>query len=405
MKKVLLLLAGVSLGYTAMAQEGKVLEAFEYRTVYLTESKTGNVDVAVENLLKAKAAIDEASADERTSGKSKTWKRRFDIYMNILMDTSKSARIVALKEDAIKQAIESNKKARTVEINEKKGTPKIFEEQELSIYSQVLAKILYMSGYEAATKEFYAEAGEAFELAHQVYGDINRPDTASLTNAFISYSNAIKEKPEYTDKALALGKKIVDMKLNDAPLYGTLANIYINKGDTAGALNLIKTARAQFPNEPSFITSEFNMYVEMKEDEKALAALNDAIKAYEGNNAMLRDLYFNAGFIFDQKKDYANARINYKKSYEMDKSFVEALNNLAGTYLEEANPIITQMNNLPPKEVAKYKEMKAKAQAIYKEAAGYLEEVYKVKPTDKLKNNLYELYNFLDDSENLKRFE
>lgn len=405
MKKLILAAAGLYIGVSAMAQEGKILEAYEYRSVYLTESRSGNADVAIENLLKAKNAIDIASTDERTATKSKTWKRKFDVYFSILSDTSKSSRLLPFKEEAIKTCIEANKKARTIEVNEKNGKPKIFEEGELDIYSQVLAKILYMSGYEAATKEFYAEAGEAFELAHQVYGDIGRPDTASLTNAFISYTNAASSKEEYRPKAIELGNKIVSMKIKDAPLYNSLSKLHIANGDTTQALQVIKSARSEFPNEPSFITSEFNIYIEMGKNDLALKALNDALEAYKEDPEMMRDLYFNYGYILDQEKKIEGAREYYIKSYEIDNNFTSALNNLAGTYLEEANPIINDMNNLPVNEVTKYKEMKAKAQVLYKEAAKYLEKVYALEPTDKLKMNLYELYNFLDDQENMKRFE
>ena len=57
------------------------------------------------------------------------------------------------------------------------------------------------------------------------------------------------------------------------------------------------------------------------------------------------------------------------------------------------------------KEQKKYNEFKAKAKTLYQEGANYLEKVYEVEKTDKTKNTLYELYNFIDNPEKIKLYE
>ncbi|MGQ3014824.1 MAG: tetratricopeptide repeat protein, partial [Flavobacteriales bacterium] len=182
-------------------------------------------------------------------------------------------------------------------------------------------------------------------------------------------------------------------------LYSAISDIYLAKGDTTTALKTISDARKQFPQEAGFITSEFNLYFSMKQMDRAKQALDEAMVAYKDDKDMLRNLKFNAGFIYDQKKDYETARKYYKEALELDPKFSEAMNNLAGTYLEEANPIINEMNALPLNETAKYKAMKEKASALYKEAGTILEQAYELNPNDKLKRTLADLYGFLGDEE------
>lgn len=406
MKKIVLFLAA-ALGSFGMAsaQEGKVLEAFESMSIYRSELASGNVDIAVKNLLDAKEAIDAASQDPRTSVKSKTWKRRAEVYLTILSDTNKSSRIVPLQPTALDEVIISIKKARTVEVNERTGKPKIFEEDQLNMMVRTITYMANMSGMQAAEKNMNDVAAVIFEKSFDLSESGGIVDTNALVNAFISANKAwdetddAKKKVEMQDLALRLGKRIIEYKFTDAPLYNAIADVYLAKGDTASALKTIADARKEFPQEAGFITSEFNLYFSMKQMDRAQKALDEAMVAYKDDPKMLRNLKFNAGYIYDQKKDYEKARKYYQEAIDLDPNFLEAMNNLAGTYLEEANPMINEMNSLPLNETAKYKEMKQKAQALYAKAGVILEKVYAQQPSPKLKRTLADLFGFLGDEE------
>lgn len=406
MKKIALFFA-LALGSLSLAsaQETKVLEAYESMNIYRSEMANGNVDVAIKNLLDAKAAIDMATQDPKTAGKSKTWKRKVEVYLTILSDTNKSSKIVPLQAAALDEVIAAVKKARTVEVNEKTGKPKIFEEDQLTMIMNTIGIYAYNAGIKASEQKMYDIAALSFEKAFDLKESINVVDTNALVNAFISANMAWQEtedkakKTEMQDMALKLGKRIIEYKFTDAPLYSAISDIYLAKGDTTTALKTIADARKQFPQEAGFITSEFNLYFSMKQMDRAKQALDEAMVAYKDDKDMLRNLKFNAGFIYDQKKDYETARKYYREALELDPKFSEAMNNLAGTYLEEANPIINEMNALPLNETAKYKAMKEKASALYKEAGTILEQAYELNPNDKLKRTLADLFGFLGDEE------
>lgn len=407
MKKVIIGIFALALGFTANAQEDKYIEANEYRMVYMTEINGGDKEVAVENLLRAKAAIDAASMHENTKVKSKTWKRKFDIYINILTDTSKDARIVALKKDAIDVCIEANELARSVEVD-KKGNPKIHEQDQLNILSQVLRYSLFTGATELNKQENYSDAGLMYSKAYRLSKSSKSIDTGAVINTFISYHNAAGDKAEFRKDAIAWGDTIVKMGLNapeDVNLYSMVARLKLANGDTTQALEVITFGRKLFPTEASFITSQFNIYNQMGNKEKAAESLNEAIVAYKEDPAMLSILFFNMGAIAQSEKRDSEAREFYSKAIEADPKNIGALNNIATTYINEANIIINEMNNLPLKEQKKYNEFKAKAKTLYQEGANYLEKVYEVEKTDKTKNSLYELYNFIDNPEKIKLYE
>lgn len=409
MKRIILGLVGLTLGFTAMAQEDKYIEANEYLLVYRTEINGGNKDVAVNNLLRAKNSIDAASQHENTAVKSKTWKRKFDIYLTILTDTSKDARIVVLKEKAIDACIEADQKARTVELD-KKGNPKIHEKDQLEILTATLRYSLFMGANELSKQENNAAAGLFFGKAYELSKNSRSIDTGAVMNAFISYYNASGDSVKYLDKAVEWGNELLGLRLSakeDMALYSMIANTKLRAKDTTGALDVLAYGRKMFPMEASFITTQFNIYNDLGEKDKAAAALNDAINMYKDDPKMLAVLYFNMGTINQTDGKIAEAKEMYEKAIAVDPENPNAYNNLATLYINEANPMINEMNNLPLNEQKKYKELKEKSKALYRKAAELLEVVYEkdANKSTKLKGTLYDLYNFIDDEAKIKLYE
>ncbi len=409
MKRLILGLVGLTLGFTAMAQEDKYIEANEYLMVYRTEINGGNKDVAVNNLLRAKNSIDAAAQHENSGSKSKTWKRKFDVYLAILTDTSKDARIVVLKEKAIDACIEADQKARTVEVD-KKGNPKIHEKDQLNMMTNLLRYSLFTGANELGKKELHSQAGLFFGKAYELGKNSQSIDTSAAMNAFISYYNAYGDSIKYIEKAIEWGNELLGLRLSakeDIPLYNMIANTKLKAADTTGALDVLAYGRKLFPTEASFITTQFNVYSSLGEKDKAAAALNDAIEMYKDDPKMLGVLYFNMGTINQTEGKLAEAKELYEKAIAADPENPNAYNNLATLYINEANPMINEMNNLPLNEQKKYKELKEKAKGLYRKAAELLEIVYQNDKTksEKLKSTLYDLYNFVDDAEKIKLYE
>lgn len=369
MKKVIIgLFAALSFG-GVRAQESAVLSAWEYMNVYDSEKKNGNMGVAIENLIKAKESIDAAAVNEKTMFKSKTWKRRADVYLKILVE--KDPAIAQYKQNVMDEIYTSVQKASTVEINEKTGKPKVFEEDLLYNAARFLADTLFRTGSRYYSNASYPEAGASFEKRFNLLKGLGVTDTVSYINMFLS---AYKGKD--LDKAVIIGNDLIKMGSGDANLYGTMARIYTEKGEGPKGLQMIKDARLKYPKNTEFITEELNYYLLAGDNVNAVKTLDDAIAAFKDDKTMLKTLYFNSGVIYAQLGDKPKSIEYYKKALEVDPQYFGALNNLAAVMLEEANAIIKEANGLPLSASKKYDELKAKANAIYGEAGVMLETAY-----------------------------
>jgi len=415
MKKLVIGLFALASVAQASAQESNVLSAWEYMSVYTSEKANGNMPVAIENLFRAKEAIDAATLNEKTMLKSKTWKRRADIYVKLLVE--KDPQVAANKADYLKEAYQSIIKATTVEIDQKNGKVKIAEENELRARASYIADTLGRLGGTSFNEGNYAKAGEAFEQRYNLLKGLGVTDTVSYSNMFLSAYRA-----KDTDRAIKLGNDLMQMNSADPNLYGTMAKIYQEKGDGAKGLQIIKDAKVKYPKNTEFITEELNYYLSTGDNENAAKVMTEAFKAFEGNNDMLKALHFNSGVIYAQLKDFDKSRESYQKAIAIDPKYFGALNNLASLELDEANALIKEANGLPLNEAKKYNELKAKSDEKYRAAAVILENAFKSKAEeiaketdlqaknyyqkqlDKLKEVLQEIFSKLDDEAKMNEY-
>jgi tetratricopeptide (TPR) repeat protein len=379
MKKTLLsvFIAGV-IGSTAYAQPAKVLSAYESFDAYKREKATGNIPFAIQNLLDAKKFLDEAILNEKTSGKSKTWARRAEVYVAIALEETPDLK--SMQNEAIKEAYESVKKAMTVE-------PKVFEEKKLPVYLAQIANLVFNRGFEAFERKDYIKALEDFGMSTEIKMKLGVVDTVGMVNMFLAAYNG-----KQSEAALSLGEGLVKMGAADPFVYRTMSAIYLENGDTTKGIQVIKDARKAFPSKPEFITEELNFYLMTGDNEKASATLQEAIDAFKDDKNLLKVLHFNAGVIYGQMKDEKKAFESYKKALELDENYYEALNNIGSYILDEANKFLLEARNLPLNQTKKYDELMKKGKDKFAEAAIYLERAYKVKPSESLKKVLIELY-------------
>ncbi len=379
MKKQLfsVIIAGF-LGATMYAQPAKVLSAYESFEAYKREKATGNTSLAVQNLLDAKKFLDDAIAHEKTSGKSKTWARRAEVYVAIA--TEEIPELKSLQNEAITEAIESVKKAMSVE-------PKVFDEKKMPLYLMQIANLVFNRGFEAFERKDYLKALEDFGKSTEIKMQIGIVDTVGMVNMFLSAYNG-----KQREAAIALGEGLVKMGAADPFVYRTMSAIHLESGDTLKGLKVIQDARKTFPNRPEFITEELNFYLMTGDNEKASKTLQEAIDAFKDDKELLKVLHFNSGVIFGQMKNIESAMKSYLAALEIDPDYYEPLNNVGSIILDEANKYLIEANSLPINQTKKYNELKEKSKQKFAEAAVFLERAYKVKPSEQLKKVLIELY-------------
>jgi tetratricopeptide (TPR) repeat protein len=455
-----LALGFISISVGAFAQDAAVLTAWEHLNTFKREREV-NEQVAIDALLEAKKEMDAAAKHETTVAKSKTWKRRGDVYW--LLGTDPSPRLVLARKGALDSAMFSYGRALVVEFKSN-GKPKVEEPDEilnrmLSIgarFAESAQKNLKAKKYAEAIAEF-GSAKTAMEiLAKQdpdnrslqrqmayycYYQSVAAAEAQKVDEALGYAQNAVDLSPEDTAFAVALVRlNIFAQKFSEAQIaidaakkrFGSLSDLALievklamERGETDRAAKLIENGKKEFPAlKTEFILEEVNFYLNAGNDEKALEAIEQAISAFSSDPAILLVLNFNKGVINDQiaenleKKDAkglaaqiaerrAAAKIGYEKTIELDANYTAAYLQLANAEIIKANALIKKANDLDISKVKEYEALKEEAKVFFSNSATILEKGYakeKAKPDadpnriDTFQKTLLQVYTKLEDA-------
>ncbi|MDP4266799.1 MAG: tetratricopeptide repeat protein [Bacteroidota bacterium] len=350
-KKAFLFIIAVNLVTVINAQNVKVVSAFNYL-------KNGNLE-------KAKLNIDDASQNESTMGKAKTWLYKGNVYY--LISTSNDPKYKNLDTNALQIAHESFKKA--LDLDKSK-------EYETEIPNGInnCSIEYFKKGVGFYQKQQFSGAMKNFEYAYNIAKEIGRIDTGSLLNAGIS-----AELSKSTDKAKQFYNDLVNMNYKKASIYISLSNIYKNEKDTVKALTIIKQGRKLLPDEYSLIIAETNIYLQTGKKKEAEEILKIALQKDPSNPT----LYFAIGTGYENSNDFENAEKSYKKAIELKQDYFDAYYNLGALYFNDGVKIFDNANKLDPTtEQAKYEAEKAKFEERFKQSIPWLEKAMEINPND-----------------------
>ena len=184
-------------------------------------------------------------------------------------------------------------------------------------------------------------------------------------------------------------------------LYSSLANLYLQSGDTAKYRETVTEARKKYPNNQALLRAELQIFLDSENYEKAMANLNQAIKADPDNKLFY---YIKGNILHTQMKEYDRAREAYSKAAEVDSSFVDPVYMQGLTYVERGNRIAKEMNELPLSAEEKYEKLKKEQKQMFEKALPLFERAYKIDPKDKdTLNALAEVYQKLKMYEKAKK--
>lgn len=159
-----------------------------------------------------------------------------------------------------------------------------------------------------------------------------------------------------------------------------IALIYVNNGENEKALAAMKEAREQNPDDLSLILSEANVQLKMgnKDEFKKLIEL---ATQKDPNNA---ELQYNLGVVAAEAGEVESAKKYYDKAIALDPDYADAYNNMAVLILGGEQAIIEQMNTLGTSAAdnKKYDELKEQRLKLYGEVAPYLEKTLQLRPNN-----------------------
>ncbi|MAB39524.1 MAG: hypothetical protein CL528_04720 [Aequorivita sp.] len=214
-------------------------------------------------------------------------------------------------------------------------------------------------GYTGATNEFVA--------TNKATGQVEAFETENIRNIAVKSGEFIKPESRVTESRK--GEILRNMTL-----------IYIERGDTEKAKALIKTARAENPDDVFLMRADADMSYKMGDN----ARYNELMEKIVASDPENPELYFNLGISNDQLGNQEKALEYYNKALELRPDYEAALINLAALKLSGEDKIVEEMNSLgnSAADNKKYDELKKQREQSYKDALPYLEKARAINPSN-----------------------
>jgi tetratricopeptide (TPR) repeat protein len=172
-----------------------------------------------------------------------------------------------------------------------------------------------------------------------------------------------------------------EVVLNPSRQPGIVKNLafnYMALNENEKALELFKAAREKDPNNYDLVINEANLYFRMGENEKFKELLQLAVSL----NPTDPNLHYNIGVMNLETGDLDAAIVNFQTAVDLKPDYAEAYINMGAVTLQKAEPIVEQMNeNLS--NFDKYDALQLKQIEYYKEAIPYFEAAFEIDPTNK----------------------
>jgi tetratricopeptide (TPR) repeat protein len=185
-----------------------------------------------------------------------------------------------------------------------------------------------------------------------------------------------------------------------AEIMKNIALIYVNKGENEKAIDAIKLARKDNPDDLNLLITEANVQLKLG-NKDAFKKLMEEATEKDPNNA---ELQYNLGVIAAEGGDKDTAKSYYAKAIALNPEYADAQNNMAVLILEKDQEIIEKMNALGTSSAdnKKYDAYKIQRLEVYKEAIPYLESAFKTKPNISSAKTLMNIYSAIDDMPKFK---
>ncbi len=182
-----------------------------------------------------------------------------------------------------------------------------------------------------------------------------------------------------------------------------MALIYNQMGDTEKALEAMREARTENPDDLNLILTEANVHYAMGNIDKFKSLLEYATELDPENP----ELQYNLGVIAAEANDVENAKKYYNRAIELNPKYVNAYINLAALILEQEESIINEMNNLGTSvsDNRRYDELRLERKELYFEAIPYLEQAIDIDSNNfQAAKTLSNIYSATGDDVNAKKY-
>jgi len=258
---------------------------------------------------------------------------------------------------------------------------KLYESKDFSSASKYFEK-----AYRLSTKDtlflYYAAATavnvQEYDRALSIYEELKNLGYTGIEKQYYA-TNKESGEEEVMDKGtrdlyvkakshINPGERVTESKKPE--IVKNIALIYVSQGQDQKAIEAMKAARAESPNDINLLLSEANVHYKMGNTAEFKSLLEQATQM-DPNNP---ELQYNLGVISAESGHPEEARAYYEKAIALDANYINAYINLSALILANEESIIKEMNGLgtSKKDDARYDELRIKRQELYKSAIPYL---------------------------------
>lgn len=388
-KKIALTLGLALVSGFSFAQKMNVTTAYNY-------NKSFERDKDCSELKKGIDAIESATKNEKTKSWAKTWYYGGNLYFNALIsDSTCSAQFPervmktytyytnALKFNIEDPAIKSldltnkddqDKFAAAILDNSTKHKDGTYKQDILGTKMIYVSNALINAGVNSFNAGNIKEAKTYYDKSVYSQKLIGRFDSIGMFNSALAAENL-----EQYDEALEKYTVLADAGYNGANTYTYIANIHGKMGNEDKKMMVIDQALEKYPTNSDLLIEKLNFLLNSDQPEKAMESFDAAISSMPDNAS----LYYNRGYVYEQKmKNMEMAASDYKKAFELDPQFFDAIYSLGAMYFNKGVEWNNKASNYGLNETDKYNEALKKAKEFFSLSAPALEEAHKLNPED-----------------------
>jgi len=364
MKKSVVTVALFMITIAVFCQPNRVVNAYNYL-------RSGQLDKAKEN-------IDIAIEHPRTQGEAKTWLYRGNVYLAIAL--TEDEKFKNLHPEPLIESYNAYQKSMEIDpeyIQPTANPPSA----KLGLF--IIGEQHYNKGVELFNIQHYDKAIIEFEKTKRINSIFGMKDSLATFNAAIC---AIQIDDH--DKAIQYLRELVSMNYDNPLIFGYLATLYNEKGETERAMQVIRGGKTKYPDDLNIIIAETNLYLATGDIENAQKTLALAIEK-DPYNALL---YFTVGSNYDQMSRAEDVseedRITfmeesekaYLKAIEIQPGYFDAYYNLGALFYNEGVRIFEIADAIA--DLREYSKYKDKFDSMWNKAIPYLEKAHEIDPND-----------------------
>ncbi|MBD2721287.1 tetratricopeptide repeat protein [Hymenobacter armeniacus] len=312
---------------------------------------------------KARVEIDKAIANEKTSGKAKTWYTRGEIYQGMLESPIYGKQLQP--GEGLQKAVESYNK--TIELDSKTG----------EFGKQAVAKMdnLYGFAFNDAVNSYNAKDYDKAIASYKLASQLKPQDTTAVLYSAYAY----EAKQDYAG-AKASYNQLLGMNYKSATLYTRLLQMAKQQKDDVEAAKVLQQALAAYPNNKTFMLEDLNLSLASGKGPEALDKISKAIAADPSNS----NLYAVRGSMYDQQKKSDLALADYRKAVELDPNNFDAQFNLGVYNYNKAADAYTKASKMDLKAYqVSGKKLESEGKKYFEASVPYFEKALQLQPDDR----------------------